>query len=32
MGNINGGLIGGASLNGEEFVEIYQAAESLINE
>ena len=32
MCNINGGLIGGASLNGEEFVEIYQAAESLINE
>ncbi|MBE69130.1 MAG: hypothetical protein CL939_06015 [Deltaproteobacteria bacterium] len=32
MDNINGGLIGGASLNGEEFVEIYQAAESLIYE
>ena len=32
MGNINGGLIGGASLNGEEFVEIYQAAKKQINE
>ena len=32
MGNINGGLIGGASLNGEEFVEIYQAAKRLTNE
>ena len=32
MDNINGGLIGGASLNGEEFIEIYQAAESLKNE
>ena len=32
MGNINGGLIGGASLNGEEFIEIYQAAERLTNE
>ena len=32
MTNINGGLIGGASLNGEEFVEIYQAAERIINE
>ena len=32
MGNINGGLIGGASLNGEEFVEIYPAAERLTNE
>ena len=29
MKNINGGLIGGASLNGEEFVEIYRAAEKL---
>ena len=32
MVNINGGLIGGASLNGEEFIEIYQAAERLTNE
>ena len=32
MDNINGGLIGGASLKGEEFVEIYQTAERLINE
>ena len=32
MSNINGGLIGGASLNEEEFVEIYQTAERLINE
>ena len=32
MDNINGGLIGGASLNGEEFVEIYQTAERLTNE
>ncbi|GIT34866.1 MAG: triosephosphate isomerase [Gammaproteobacteria bacterium] len=32
MGNINGGLIGGASLNEEEFLEIYQQTESLINE
>ena len=32
MGNINGGLIGGASLNEEEFVQIYQTAERLINE
>ena len=32
MVNINGGLIGGASLNGEEFVEIYQTAEKIINE
>ena len=32
MGYINGGLIGGASLNGEEFVEIYQAAKKLTNE
>jgi len=32
MNNINGGLIGGASLNEEEFVEIYQKAERLINE
>ena len=32
MSNINGGLIGGASLNAEEFVEIYQTAERLINE
>ena len=32
MVNINGGLIGGASLNGEEFVEIYQAAKRLTNE
>ena len=32
MGNINGGLIGGASLNGEEFVEIYQTAKRLTNE
>ena len=31
MNNINGGLIGGASLNEEEFVEIYQKAERLIN-
>ena len=32
MSNINGGLIGGASLNGKEFIEIYQKAERLINE
>jgi triosephosphate isomerase len=32
MVNINGGLIGGASLNGEEFIKIYQAAERLTNE
>jgi len=32
MKNINGGLIGGASLNGEEFVEIYKTAEKLKNE
>jgi len=32
MSNINGGLIGGASLNEKEFFEIYQTAEWLINE
>ena len=32
MGNINGGLIGGASLNGQEFIEICQTAERLVNE
>jgi len=32
MDNINGGLIGGASLNGEEFIKIYQIAERLTNE
>ena len=32
MNNINGGLVGGASLNGEEFVEIYRTAEKLNNE
>ena len=32
MTNINGGLIGGASLNAEEFIEIYQTAERIINE
>ena len=32
MNNINGGLVGGASLNGEEFVEIYRTAELLNNE
>ena len=32
MVNINGGLIGGASLNGEDFIEIYQATERLTNE
>ena len=32
MVNINGGLIGRASLNGEEFIKIYQAAERLTNE
>ena len=32
MVNINGGLIGGASLNGEDFIEIYRAAERLTNE
>ena len=29
MDNINGGLIGGASLNSAEFVKIYQTAEEL---